>query len=105
MKYYVDVGVHVGSKEEWDKVNEVSERAAGKQAESAGTGFGVRDQQFYFETEGGARSMAIVIRQALEDANLRVEYCAAATEPETADEMRSEGWSEEDIEDFFKEVT
>ena len=105
MQHYVDVGVHVGSKEEWDKVNEVSERAAGKQAESAGTGFGVRDQQFYFATEDGAKAMAIVIRQALEEANLRVEYCEATNDPETADEMRSEGWSEEDIEDFFKEVT
>jgi DNA-dependent RNA polymerase auxiliary subunit epsilon len=103
MKYFVDVGVATDSWEEWDKVNEVTERAAGKQAESAGTGFGVRDQQFYFETESETQAKAIVIRQALEDANLKVEYCVATNDPETSEEMRAEGWTEEDIEDFFKE--
>lgn len=35
----------------FDRMNERAEEAAGKRAGSSGCGFGVRDMQFYFDTQ------------------------------------------------------
>lgn len=65
-RWIVDVGrkLKSGTMEEWHRINRIAGEASGVESESAGTGFGFRDQQFGFETRELAEQARERIRTA-----------------------------------------
>jgi hypothetical protein len=86
--WVLDVGVKLSehgwdfSMDLWEKANDVVHTAVGFESSSAGTGFGVRDMQFYFDTEDDAKAAGKRVIEALKTANLELSYCSTFEEGE-----------------------
>jgi len=80
MEYELDCAVACTDLSTWDKINETAEAAVGRTSDSAGTGFGMRDMQWVFESEEEAKAA----KARLEATNLALEYISvyALTEEE-----------------------
>lgn len=82
VKLYVDVGIRLdddflGSGESWVAANEVLDRMAEElnlRETSAGTGFGVRDMQFYASPEQDREDVFVRVSDFLEQSGLDVSY-------------------------------
>jgi hypothetical protein len=68
--YVLDLAVPVRNMAEWDHVNAVVAEVVGLMPGSAGTGFGLRDMQFDFDT----RKAAIEAKRRLRATDLAFEY-------------------------------
>jgi hypothetical protein len=56
MEFELDCAVKVSNMAEWTVINEKAETAVGRMSDSAGTGFGLRDMQWIFESKSDAEA-------------------------------------------------
>jgi len=86
-RFILDVGIklssHFGVHAEWCDVNETLHATVGLDSESAGTGFGVRDSQFVFETIDEAKRAEERVQKVFGD---RVEYSCVYDEDDNGAE-------------------
>jgi hypothetical protein len=76
--HVLDVGIFLdkggfGTMDHWNSVNDRLKKAVGKDSDSAGTGFGVRDSQWNFDTEEEAE--AARQRVGKEFYEKEIDYC------------------------------